>query len=200
MTWRVANSLDKLLEQLNEIAPNRSTVSDGSIGDAAHATRDSDHNPWVPPPVGGVVTARDFTNDPAHGANMVAISEALREARDPRIKYVIWDHRMFSSYPASGYAAWEWRPYSGINPHDHHMHVSVQPTPYLYDSSKAWDIEGKDWFDMATKEELQNVVDKALADSERRIKKMLTEHRRLIAVGEDRAYEAKKTNLEALKR
>ena len=38
--WRIAKSLDTLLAQLNALAPHRSKLSDGSIGDAAHATRD----------------------------------------------------------------------------------------------------------------------------------------------------------------
>ena len=44
MAWRVARSLDVLLGQLNALAPERSKASDGSIGDAAHASRSSDHN------------------------------------------------------------------------------------------------------------------------------------------------------------
>lgn len=123
MAWRVAASLDVLLEQINEAAPNRDKASDGSIGDTDHSKRTSDHNPWCGP---GVVTARDFDHDPAAGADMNEWAEALRKSRDPRIKYVIWNKRMFSSYPTSGYAAWTWRPYTGPNLHTIHMHVSVQ--------------------------------------------------------------------------
>lgn len=154
---RWAHSLTKLKAQLDDSAPNRDTASDGWIGDADHQNRASDHNPWVPPPVGGIVTAGDFDHDPANGADMNDFTEALRRSRDPRIKYVIWNKRMFSSYPTSGYDAWEWRPYTGPNLHTIHAHVSVQPTAYLYDLSKPWDI-GKDWFDMATKEDLKDIV------------------------------------------
>ena len=45
--WIVAPSLDALLAQLNALAPGRSRASDGSIGDAAHAARTSNHNPWL---------------------------------------------------------------------------------------------------------------------------------------------------------
>ena len=34
MVWRVAKSLNVLLDQINAIAPNRDKSSDGSIGDA----------------------------------------------------------------------------------------------------------------------------------------------------------------------
>jgi hypothetical protein len=49
MAWRVARSLEVLLGQFNAACPGRSKASDGSIGDAAHATRDSDHKPWYGP-------------------------------------------------------------------------------------------------------------------------------------------------------
>mgnify|MGYP001562524195 CR=1 FL=1 len=63
MSWRVAKSLDVLLAQINALSPNRDKSSDGSIGDANHSARTSDHNPDD----AGVVKARDFSNDPAHG-------------------------------------------------------------------------------------------------------------------------------------
>ena len=55
--WRVAESLQRLLDQVNQMAPVRSKASDGAIGDASHQTRDSDHNPWVTDGNIGVVTA-----------------------------------------------------------------------------------------------------------------------------------------------
>lgn len=154
MAWRVAKSLDKLLAQIDAAAPKRSKVSDGAIGDAAHATRDSDHNPWVKDGAMGVVTARDFTHDPANGADMNEFTEAIRLSKDTRVKYVLWNRQMFSSYPASGYQPFMWRPYSGSNPHTKHAHVSVQPQKNLYDSVKAWVIQKrkpKKWHLKATK-------------------------------------------------
>lgn len=131
--WRVANSLDKLLSQINAKWPTRDKSSDGSIGDSAHASRSSDHNPWVDD---GVVTARDYTHDPAHGFDSYAFADHLRETKDSRIKYVISNSRIFSSETSP----WVWRKYSGSNPHDHHVHVSVMPEKKLYDSVAEWDI------------------------------------------------------------
>ena len=195
MGWRVARSLDTLLEQINELAPSRSTISDGSIGDAAHATRDSDHNPWCGP---GVVTARDYTHDPDAGADMHKIAEALRQSRDPRIKYVIWDKRMFSSYPTSTSSAWEWRPYTGINLHTQHMHVSVNCAA-SQDSTVRWNIQQqeKDWFDMADKEDLKKIVKEAVDAATKDIKAELVRQRKLLAVGEERAYEPAKVNIKS---
>lgn len=123
MAWIVAESLDQLLDQLNTLAPGRSKASDGSIGDADHATRDSDHNPHVVLGGRAVVTARDFTHDPAHGLDCQQLADALARARDGRVKYVIWQRRIMSG--AGGPQPWTWRPYGGSNPHTRHLHLSV---------------------------------------------------------------------------
>lgn len=176
MAWRVAKSLDTLLAQINEAAPNRSKISDGSIGDTAHSNRTSDHNPWCGP---GVVTARDFTHDPKNGADMAEIAEALRESKDRRIKYVIFQGRMFSSYATSSFPAWTWRPYSGINEHASHMHLSVQ-CDGSKDSTAAWRIARKDWFEMATEAQLKKIVRDVVRAE---VKKEGDRQRRLLAVG-----------------
>jgi endonuclease G, mitochondrial len=145
MSWRIAESLLQLRKQVNAAYPNRSKASDGGIGDAAHATRASDHNPWVKDGAMGVVTAVDVTHDPANGCDAGKLAAALVNSEDPRIKYVIWNRQMASSYPANGVAAWTWRPYSGANPHNHHVHISVQPEKELYDSPVEWEIgDGSD--------------------------------------------------------
>lgn len=156
MTWRVAKSLDILLRQINEVAPGRSILSDGSIASGSHtqANPSSDHEPHCD---GNVVTARDFTHDPAKGADMNKITEALRQSQDARIKYVLWNHRMFSSYPTSTHKAWTWRPYSGSNPHDKHAHVSVQCNASK-DSERPWSIQRKEWDEMATEAEVRKIV------------------------------------------
>jgi len=134
MTWRVARSLDVLLGQLNAKAPNRSKVSDGSIGDAAHQARDSDHNPWYGP---GIVTARDFTHDPAGGLDGQWLADTLARFRDPRIKYIIWNRRILDARPLLD--PWTWQPYSGINPHTRHVHLSVMDNPTC-DDTRAWTL------------------------------------------------------------
>lgn len=137
--WRMAKSLDKLLVEINTRSPERSRISDGGIGDAEHASRDSDHNPWVKTSTGlGIVTARDFTNDPVHGFDSSDFAEWLRKrcasGAEKRVKYVISDRRIASAT----HDAWAWRPYTGSNPHEHHVHVSVLPAPGRYDDVRSW--------------------------------------------------------------
>lgn len=137
--WRVGASLNKLLDQINAAAPARSKASDGSIGDSAHQAQGacaSQHNScciryngvWI-------VRARDFTHDPAHGADMRVIAEQLRLSRDPRIRYIIFNRRI----TGPGYG-WEWHPYDGDNPHDKHLHVSVFDDAARFDDTSPWTI------------------------------------------------------------
>ena len=62
---RIAKTLDVLRNEINALAPKRSKGSDGWIGDAAHQSRASDHNPWVREGGVGIVTALDITHDPS---------------------------------------------------------------------------------------------------------------------------------------
>lgn len=141
MKWRLAKSLDTLRDQINAIAPSRSKSSDGTIGDAAHASRTSDHNPWVKDGAYGVVTALDITHDPAHGVDSEKLAEALRASKDARVKYIISNRKIASSAATGGKPAWAWRPYNGSNPHNKHVHVSVKPVKDKYDSTAQWQIE-----------------------------------------------------------
>lgn len=129
-TWRVAKSLEVLRDQVNKLYPNRSKSSDGTIGDEAHQATVSDHNPNA----NGVVTALDLTHDPAHGFDSYAFAETLRLSRDPRIKYIISNSRIFSKI----ISPWVWRKYTGTNPHDEHVHISVGDN---YDDVTPWKLD-----------------------------------------------------------
>lgn len=136
MAYRIAKSLDQMRSQVNFHAPSRSKASDGWIGDAKHAATTSDHNPWVKDGKTGIVTALDVTHDPAKGIDTWKLADHLRIKRDPRIKYVISNGRIFSSIVAP----WTWRKYSGSNPHRSHIHVSVHSTKNHYDKETQWDL------------------------------------------------------------
>lgn len=132
MAWRLAKSLKTLLDQVNARWSDRSKASDGTIGDAAHSNRTSDHNPNA----AGVVCAIDITHDPARGCDCQLIADALKTSRDRRIKYVIWNGQIMSG--AHSARAWVWRPYTGPNPHTKHLHISVIADPRGYDDASPW--------------------------------------------------------------
>jgi nucleoid-associated protein YgaU len=135
MSYRLANSLKKLRDQINAAKPNRSKASDGWIGDAAHASRNSDHNPWVKLKGEGIVTAIDITHDPKTGVDCNQLAKEIFESHDPRIKYLIWN-KQITKPGLSG-----WKPYTGINAHQHHLHISVNSDPKLFDSETEWHFE-----------------------------------------------------------
>ncbi|MEV0085269.1 hypothetical protein [Saccharopolyspora sp. NPDC050642] len=139
-TWRVARSLETLRQQFNARYPTRNKTSDGGIGDAVHAARSSDHNPWVGPASDGMmlVTARDFTHDPACGMDIDRLTDELAASRDPRIKYLIANGLILDSRPGNN--PWKWMPYSGSNPHRKHFHISVHADVALADDPRPWNL------------------------------------------------------------
>jgi hypothetical protein len=156
---RVSNAIDTLRSEINAAHPGRSKISDGTLGDTAHAARKSDHNPDE----NGIVHAMDVTvwdDADADVQDDVAgpLAEHLRARRDPRTKYVIHRGQMFSSY---GSTPWQWRDYDGPNGHFHHVHVSVYG-----DDGSTWGYPATtappEDIDM-TKDELTQLLDLKLA-------------------------------------
>lgn len=140
MAWRLAKALEGLRSQINAAYPNRKKASDGTIGDAAHASRSSDHNPWVKDGSVGVVTGMDITHDPVSGVNSQAIADSLVASKDPRIKYIISNGRIVSGSGQSQ-PAWKWRKYTGANKHNKHVHISVKGTKKFYDDTQPWALD-----------------------------------------------------------
>lgn len=135
MTYRECEANKQLLRELDRLWPNRSRVSDGWIGDAAHQSRESDHNPWIIDNGIGVVTARDITRDDEHGPDLELLAYTLID--DSRTKYVIFNSRIASQ-------GGPWRPYTGSNPHDRHLHLSVNSFRSDYDDTSSWLTEHTD--------------------------------------------------------
>lgn len=140
MAWRLAKSIKTLLDQVNAENPHRRKDSDGGIGDEAHASRSSDHNPYIIVDGQGVVRAFDFTHAPETGFDAYAFAEMLLKNKDPRIRYVISNRKIASG--KGGPEPWKWRPYSGKNPHNHHTHVSVTEKQSEFDDGKKWNLSG----------------------------------------------------------
>lgn len=114
-TWRLAKSLEVLRAEVDALAPDRSRVLDGTIGDAAHAVRVSRHNPYQ-----GVVCALDLTHDPAHGLDCGWLFEYLRANPHLNLEYIIYDRKV-----ARRRNGWVVERYTGSSPHTGHIHIAV---------------------------------------------------------------------------
>jgi len=107
--------------QVDDTYSDRDRTSDGWIGDTRHQAGVSDHNPDAM----GIVRAIDVDRDLSGKAKpdiMPNLADQIRlcaRAGDKRISYVIFDGKICSSKKS-----WAWRPYDGINKHNHHCHVS----------------------------------------------------------------------------
>lgn len=153
---RQARSLDTLVAEVNALSPDRSKISDGGLGDLAHSSRTSDHNPNA----AGVWRARDFTDDDTDddrdggdfgdvfdcdwlAEQLVAMYHA--PVVHPAMRsgaYTIYKGRIYSYDRRSE----GWRPYFGPNAHDHHLHQSVATAASGYDSTAPWLTEEDDMF------------------------------------------------------
>lgn len=141
---RIAKSLGVLRSEFDALAPHRKKARDGWIGDAAHASRASRHNPNAE----GVVCALDITDDveggcPVHiiAASMIARLQAGGET-NPDLEYVISNGRVASRTHSP---AWSWAAYHGADPHDLHVHFAVGRGPdsapaFPYDDTIPWNI------------------------------------------------------------
>lgn len=137
MTCYPAPCCKKALQEATVKWPKRRKTSDGICASSDHSSQNpnSDHEPNVVINGKGYATAFDLSDDKANGCDADKFAEDLRLRRDFRVKYVICNRRMFSSYPSKSYAAWVWRPYTGDNPHESHTHVSIKPYAVFNDQS-----------------------------------------------------------------
>jgi hypothetical protein len=119
---RLSKSAIQLREQIDDAFPGRDRTSDGWIGDTRHAARKSDHNPDAQGWVRAIDIDRDLNGKGRKPDVMPDLVDQIRVAAksgDKRISYIIFDGKI-----ASAKKAWRWRPYDGINKHNHHAHIS----------------------------------------------------------------------------
>lgn len=121
---RLVVSLRRLAREIDARWPDRTTASDGWIGDAAHQLEKSDHNPDAR----GRVLALDVTS------SGIAVGALVRAAcAHPSTHYVISDHKIYERqhgfYPIK---------YMGSDPHTSHVHISVEPTRVGRLSNRGW--------------------------------------------------------------
>lgn len=147
--WILVPCLVSLRAEFNTLSPARDKASDGSVGDTAHAASSSDHNPDE----SGVTPYEDSDNiNEVHaidvdasgpwpaGLSMRVIVEHVaaehRAGRDDRLQYIIYQGQIISR-------SWgwrEWRPYTGVNPHDKHAHFSSRYTTAQESDTSTWGV------------------------------------------------------------
>jgi hypothetical protein len=101
-----------VLRQATALFPKRKKLSDGLLPSAAHlkANPKSDHNTGL---------AVDLTHDPDNGVDCAELFEKLKE--DNRVKYLIFKGKIWSKDKAKQGN----RKYTGTNPHNKHLHISI---------------------------------------------------------------------------
>ena len=126
--WYLASSLERFRDEVNQRWPKRSTASDGTKGDPAHAARRSDHNPDSDSEPPGVVRAWDITNEGIDVGEVIAAA-----IKHPSTWYVISRGYIYSR--TYGFRKMK---YGGSNPHNSHIHVSILAGDKAEDSRVPW--------------------------------------------------------------
>lgn len=162
LTWRLAPCIRSLQTEINSKFPDRPKQTDGTKGDAAHEAQgsSSDHNAWLDNTVRAWdITTSYFTDD---------LAERLR------LRGLQGDHRLIGggyvihkSRIASDNGNWQWRKYTGSDPHTSHIHLSVTRDKTGYDDASPWGIYQTGDDDMTTKDEVKQIVDQSVAELKR---------------------------------
>ena len=99
-----------VLRQATALRPNRKKASDGLLPSAAHQLQNpnSDHNTGL---------AVDLTHDVDNGIDAGDLFTRLQ--KDKRVKYLIFKGKIWSKERGV-------REYDGSNPHNKHIHISIQ--------------------------------------------------------------------------
>lgn len=110
-----APALVQLRRQVDDAWPGRDRKSDGCCGDDDHRNRKSDHNPAA----NGYAHALDIDEDIVAGMGDRPLWDfAVHLLADVRVRYLIYEAQLL--YPDGRI-----KPYSGVNAHRHHLHISI---------------------------------------------------------------------------
>ncbi len=175
--WTLVPCLDELRGELTRVAPNRSKVSDGTIGDTVHQNSISDHNDDED----GNVPIRDADNvhevhaidltadlrEPGLTMEMVVqhVVGRCREGKETRLRYVIYNRRIWEADNE-----WRQRKYSGDSAHIEHAHLSASYETKKEASRASWKLEDiKVALTDADKEWLAAKIDAAATAAAKRV-------------------------------
>lgn len=121
--WYLNRFLTSWRTALNSRYPKRGKASDGSLGDAAHAATDSEHNKDADGSVDAIdvdVNLFGSSNDTGTDAEIAEMRKVLKEFQaQPQAQ--LWIFRRQIANRDIG--PWKVRPYNGKNAHDHHAHM-----------------------------------------------------------------------------
>jgi hypothetical protein len=114
-----------VLRQATALKPKRKKASDGLLPSAAHVAQspNSDHNTGL---------AADLTHDPDNGIDCAEIFEKLKE--DKRVSYLIFQGKIWSKEKSKLGN----RRYTGSNPHNKHLHISINASSAADTSPWFW--------------------------------------------------------------
>ncbi|MEV6492406.1 hypothetical protein AB0M20_27855 [Actinoplanes sp. NPDC051633] len=156
-SWILVPCLVSLRNEFNALAPRRDKSSDGSIGDAAHASSSSDHNPDET----GATPYED--SDSRNEVHAIDVDKDLRKAgwsMQKAVEIIVTRHRsgqdnrlqnvIYNRYIWSRSWSWAARTYTGSNPHDKHAHFSARYTSTQENNTRAWGLLEAEDDDMAT--------------------------------------------------
>lgn len=133
MAWVLTKGLTTVRSEFNSAFPGRDKASDGSVGDLAHQTGSSGHNPdrtgkaeYKDGDSLDEVRAIDVDRDLVPGSSVdymeLVVQYLVKKARAGGyipFRYIIYKRRIWSRTDG-----WQTRSYTGANAHDHHAHFS----------------------------------------------------------------------------
>lgn len=136
-SWKVCAAALRLRSQIDAEFPGRDTRGDGTIGDASHASRKSDHNPDA----NGYVCAIDFTHDPAK-FDSYKFADRLAALKDPRISGIgSWNVATRSERWWDPSRGWRDADLGGAS-HQFHLHVSFVHDDRAYLGDQPFNLGG----------------------------------------------------------
>jgi hypothetical protein len=133
MAWFKAAWIDPFFSALDTIAPNRDRRTDGTIGDLAHSTGTSGHNPDDTAGVKAERTDADTRPEvrAADAGIVLRTAITMQQVVDAILAYPPDRNRLiyiiFDGYVYSAGSGWARRKYTGADPHRTHVHLSGHP-------------------------------------------------------------------------
>ncbi len=135
MAWYLNRALTGFRTAVNAAYPARDKASDGTIGDEAHQSGSSDHNPDGD----GSVDAWDMDVNLRSGNDAATIA-ALKDIFEAHPSSKYWIHNDTICFREEG-----WRPrsyaYAGPNRNKHTQHVHWNTRESYEDSTAPWNVE-----------------------------------------------------------